>query len=68
MANFPVLATSLVAMPCNEVNTAFTSLGFCPVFDEMAANNPPADMAVAFAFIALIAFMGAMVARNCVEG
>merc|ERR1719171_648089 len=51
MANFPVFVTSAVAMPCKEVNTAFTSLGFCPVFD---------DMAVDFAFIAFMAFIAYM--------
>ena len=43
---------SVLAMLCNAVKTAFTSLGFCAVFDEMAANRPPADIAVAFAFMA----------------
>merc|ERR1719326_2600139 len=60
MANFPFLVTSLVAMPCSEVNTAFTSFGFCPVFDEMAAKSPPADMEVDMAFIAFIAFIAFM--------
>ena len=59
ITNFP-LAISLAAIPWSAVNTAFTSLGFCPAFDEMAANNPPADIDVVFAFIAFIAFIAFM--------
>merc|ERR1719198_2724916 len=68
MTNFP-LTTSLAAIPCIAENTARTSLGFWPVFDEMAANNPPADMDVVLAFIAFIAFIAlAMVPKICGAG
>merc|ERR1711904_215436 len=56
ITNFPVLDTSLVAMPDSVVNTLLTSLAFCPVFEEMAAISAPPPMALA-PFMAFIAFM-----------
>merc|ERR1719214_389947 len=68
ITNFPVLDTSLVAMPDSVVNTLLTSLAFCPVFEEMAAISAPPVMALA-PFMAFIAFMAlAIVLQSITAG